>query len=104
MTRLTLQVNGRQVSTETEPRTLLVDLLRGVHGAARASGEKGVQVHLCRISSAAGLELVRQYRTAGAQVTASARDAEGGARLAAPRLPGDRVAGLGGAPGCRAAG
>jgi aerobic carbon-monoxide dehydrogenase small subunit len=32
MTRLTLQVNGRPVSTEAEPQTLLVDLLRGTLG------------------------------------------------------------------------
>src|SRR5574343_833690 len=53
---------GVPAAAETIALHILFELLRGVHGAAKASGEKGVHVHLCRISSAAGLDLVRQAK------------------------------------------
>ena len=60
---------GVPAAAETIALHTLFELLRGVHGAAKASGEKGVHVHLCRISSAAGLELVRQAKAEGLPVS-----------------------------------
>ncbi len=60
---------GIPVAAETIALHTLFDLLRGVHNASRDNGEKGVRVHLCRISSAAGLELVRQAKAEGLPVT-----------------------------------
>jgi dihydroorotase len=60
---------GVPAAAETIALHTLFELLRGVHGAARAAGEKGVHVHLCRISSAAGLALVRQAKAEGLPVS-----------------------------------
>ncbi len=60
---------GVPVVAETIALHTLIELLRGVHGAARIEGEKGVRVHLCRISSAAGLELVRQAKAEGLPIS-----------------------------------
>lgn len=59
---------GVPVAAETIALHTLFEILRGVH-AARPAGEPGVRVHLCRLSSAAGLELVRQAKAEGLPVT-----------------------------------
>lgn len=64
-----LGLSGVPVAAETIALHTLFELLRGIHGASRAAGERGVQVHLCRISSAAGLELVRRAKAEGLPVT-----------------------------------
>ena len=64
-----LGLSGVPVAAETIALHTLFELLRGIHGASRAAGEKGVRVHLCRISSAAGLDLVRQAKAEGLPVT-----------------------------------
>ncbi len=64
-----LGLAGIPPAAETIALNTLFDLLRSVHGVSRASGEKGVRVHLCRISSAAGLALVRQAKAEGLPVT-----------------------------------
>src|SRR5690606_3728306 len=64
-----LGLAGIPSAAETIALNTLFDLLRSVHGVSRASGEKGVRVHLCRISSAAGLALVRQAKAEGLPVT-----------------------------------
>ena len=60
---------GVPAAAETIALHTLFELLRGVHAAAQANGDEGVHVHLCRISSAAGLELVRAARAEGLPVT-----------------------------------
>jgi dihydroorotase len=60
---------GVPVVAETIALHTLIELLRGVHGAARSEGDKGVRVHLCRISSAAGLALVRQAKAEGLPIS-----------------------------------
>ncbi|GLS15488.1 MULTISPECIES: dihydroorotase [Hydrogenophaga] len=62
-------LSGIPVTAETIALHTLFDLLRSVHSASRAAGEKGLRVHLCRLSSAAGLELVRQAKAEGLPVT-----------------------------------
>ncbi|MFP5467356.1 MAG: dihydroorotase [Gammaproteobacteria bacterium] len=64
-----LGLSGVPVAAETIALHTLFEVLRGIRGASRAAGEKGVRVHLCRISSAAGLELVRQAKAEGLPVT-----------------------------------
>lgn len=64
-----LGLSGVPVAAETIALHTLFDLLRGIQGASRAAGEQGVRVHLCRISSAAGLDLVRQAKDEGLPVT-----------------------------------
>lgn len=64
-----LGLSGVPVAAETIALHTLFDLLRGVHNASRSAGERGVQVHLCRISSAAGLALIRQAKAEGLPVT-----------------------------------
>ncbi len=55
---------GVPAAAETIALHTLFELLRGVHGKGSAA-----RVHLCRISSAAGLELVRQAKAEGLAVT-----------------------------------
>ncbi len=62
-------LSGVPAAAETIALHTLFELLRGVHNASRAAGEKGVRVHLCRISSASGLELVRRAKAEGLPVT-----------------------------------
>lgn len=62
-------LSGVPAAAETIALHTLFDLLRGVHQSSQAAGEKGVRVHLCRISSAAGLALVRQAKAEGLPVT-----------------------------------
>ena len=62
-------LSGVPAAAETIALHTLFELLRGVHASAKASGEQGVHVHLCRISSAAGLDLVRAARAEGLPVT-----------------------------------
>jgi hypothetical protein len=56
------------VAAEVIALHTVFELLRGMHPRARGV-KKGVQVHLCRISSAAGLALVRQAKAEGLPVT-----------------------------------
>ena len=61
---------GIPVAAETIALNTLFDLLRSVHGSSdRQHRDKGVRVHLCRISSAAGLALVRQAKAEGLPVS-----------------------------------
>lgn len=59
---------GIPVAAETIALHTLFELLRGVY-RAQSGADRGVHVHLCRISSAAGLELVRQAKAEGLPVT-----------------------------------
>jgi len=63
-----LGLSGVPVAAEVIALHTLFELLRGVHRSAQASGGRA-RVHLCRISSAAGLELVRQAKAEGLPVT-----------------------------------
>ena len=60
---------GVPVAAETIALHTLFELLRGVHRTAQSAGEEGVHVHLCRISSASGLALVRQAKAEGLPVS-----------------------------------
>jgi len=62
-------LSGVPAAAETIALHTLFELLRGVHNASQAAGEKGGRVHLCRISSAAGLALVRRAKADGLPVT-----------------------------------
>jgi len=59
-----LGLAGIPVAAETIALHTLFELMRGIQG-----GGPGARVHLCRISSAAGLALVRQAKDAGLPVT-----------------------------------
>lgn len=59
---------GVPVAAEVVALHTVLELLRGIH-AGTPAGEVGVHVHLCRISSAAGLALVRQAKADGLPVT-----------------------------------
>jgi dihydroorotase len=57
-------LSGVPVAAEVIALHTLLELLRGVHKAGA-----GARLHLCRLSSAAGLELVRQAKAEGLPVT-----------------------------------
>jgi dihydroorotase len=59
---------GVPASAEVIALHTMLELLRGIH-ASTPAGEAGVQVHFCRLSSAAGLALVRQAKAEGLPVT-----------------------------------
>jgi dihydroorotase len=63
-----LGLSGVPVAAETIALHTLFELLRSVY-RSRPAGHRGVHVHLCRISSAVGLELVRQAKAEGLPVT-----------------------------------
>jgi dihydroorotase len=60
-----LGLSGVPVAAETIALHTLFELMRAVQGKAGT----GARVHVCRISSAAGLELVRQAKAEGLPVT-----------------------------------
>jgi len=60
---------GIPVMAETIALHTLFELLRSVHGKDRHPEDSRARVHLCRISSAAGLELVRQAKAEGLPVS-----------------------------------
>ncbi|WP_372662546.1 dihydroorotase, partial [Hydrogenophaga sp.] len=60
---------GIPVLAETIALHTLFELMRAAQGKGKANEGKGGRVHLCRISSAAGLELVRQAKAEGLPVT-----------------------------------
>ncbi|MCU0762589.1 MAG: dihydroorotase [Hydrogenophaga sp.] len=60
-----LGLSGIPVAAETIALHTLFELMRAVQG----KGNSGARVHLCRISSAAGLELVRLAKAEGLPVT-----------------------------------
>lgn len=60
---------GVPAAAETIALHTLFELLKGVHRASQAAGESGLHVHLCRLSSAVGLELVRQAKAERLPVT-----------------------------------
>ncbi len=61
-------LSGVPVAAEVIALHTLFELLRGVHKSAQATGGRA-RVHLCRLSSAAGLELVRQAKAEGLPVS-----------------------------------
>jgi len=63
-----LGLSGVPVAAEVIALHTVFELLRGVVKGASA-GNPSVKLHLCRISSAAGLELVRQAKAEGLPVT-----------------------------------
>ena len=60
---------GVPVMAETIALHTLLELLRSVHGKGKNPQGSGAHVHLCRISSAAGLALVRQAKAEGLPVS-----------------------------------
>jgi len=60
---------GIPVMAETIALHTLFELLRSVHGKGRHPEDSRARVHLCRISSAAGLALVRQAKAEGLPVS-----------------------------------
>lgn len=61
-----LGLSGVPASAETIALFTIFALLRSVH---RPGSERTARIHLCRISSAAGLEMVRQAKAEGLPVT-----------------------------------
>ncbi len=61
-----LGLSGVPVAAETIALYTIFALLRSVH---RSGAERTAKIHLCRISSAAGLEMVRQAKAEGLPVT-----------------------------------
>jgi len=57
-------LSGIPVAAEVLAVHTALELLRGVHASASSSGP-GLRLHLCRLSSAAAVELVRQAKAAG---------------------------------------
>ncbi len=68
-----LGLAGVPVAAETIALNTIFELMRALGGNAQRSGSPtaadGPRVHLCRISSAAGVELVRKAKADGLQVT-----------------------------------
>jgi dihydroorotase len=64
-----LGLSGVPVMAETIALHTLFELMRAAQGKGKANEGKGGRVHLCRISSAAGLDLVRQAKAEGLPVT-----------------------------------
>ncbi|QCB48262.1 dihydroorotase [Hydrogenophaga sp. PAMC20947] len=62
-------LSGIPVLAETIALHTLFEVMRAAQGKGKANDGKGARVHLCRISSAAGLELVRQAKADGLPVT-----------------------------------
>ncbi len=62
-------LSGIPVLAETIALHTLFELMRAAQGKGKANDGKGARVHLCRISSAAGLALVRQAKADGLPVT-----------------------------------
>jgi dihydroorotase len=62
-----LGLSGIPAAAETIALHTLFELMRAVQG--KPAGSPGARVHLCRISSAAGLALVRQAKAEGLPVT-----------------------------------
>ncbi|MBD3893488.1 dihydroorotase [Hydrogenophaga sp.] len=60
-------LSGIPVAAETIALHTLFELMRALQG--QTAGGAGVRVHLCRLSSAAGLQLVRQAKADGLPVT-----------------------------------
>ncbi|MDR2128709.1 MAG: dihydroorotase [Burkholderiaceae bacterium] len=61
---------GVPVAAETIALHTLFELLRAMRGANPAAAGGGARLHLCHISSTAGVELVRQAKAEGLAVTA----------------------------------
>jgi len=61
-------LGGVPVAAEVIALHTVLELLRGVHRTGTAAGQ-GVHLHLCRLSSAAGVELVRQAKAEGLPVS-----------------------------------
>lgn len=64
-----LGLSGVPVMAETIALHTLFEIMRSAQGKGKANGGRGGHVHLCRISSAAGLDLVRQAKADGLPVT-----------------------------------
>ena len=62
-------LSGIPVLAETIALHTLFEIMRAAQGKGKANDGKGARVHLCRISSAAGLALVRQAKAEGLLVT-----------------------------------
>ena len=62
-------LSGIPVLAETIALHTLFEIMRAAQGKGKANDGKGARVHLCRISSAAGLALVRQAKADGLPVT-----------------------------------
>ena len=62
-------LSGVPVLAETIALHTLFELMRAAQGKGKANDGKGARVHLCRISSAAGLDLVRQAKAEGLPVS-----------------------------------
>ncbi|MDO9202989.1 MAG: dihydroorotase, partial [Hydrogenophaga sp.] len=63
-----LGLSGIPAAAETIALHTLFELMRAVQG--KPAGSTGARVHLCRISSAAGVELLRRAKAEGLKVTA----------------------------------
>ena len=61
-------LSGVPAAAEVIALHTVLELLRGVHQPGTPAGQ-GVHLHLCRLSSAAGVELVRQAKADGLPVT-----------------------------------
>lgn len=61
-------LSGVPVAAEVIALQAVLELLRGVHRPGTPPGQ-GVHLHLCRLSSAAGVELVRQAKAEGLPVS-----------------------------------
>ncbi len=62
-------LSGIPVLAETIALHTLFELMRAAQGKGKANEGRGARVHLCRISSAAGLDLVRQAKAEGLPVS-----------------------------------
>jgi dihydroorotase len=62
-------LSGIPVLAETIALHTLFEIMRAAQGKGKANDGRGARVHLCRISSAAGLDLVRQAKAEGLLVT-----------------------------------
>jgi dihydroorotase len=62
-------LSGIPVLAETIALHTLFELMRAAQGKGKANAGQGAQVHLCRLSSAAGLDLVRQAKAEGLPVS-----------------------------------
>jgi len=65
-----LGLSGVPAASEVIALHTLFELLRGVSGGAAAGAQPPVRLHLCRLSTAAGVALVRQAKAEGLPVTA----------------------------------
>ncbi len=64
-----LGLAGVPVAAETIALHTLFEIMRAAQGKGKANGGAGGRVHVCRLSSAAGLALVRQAKSEGLPVT-----------------------------------